>query len=165
MPDSTLDQARSFLDLMAEGEPVTFQTFGDADKSKKLARILHGDLDQHAPELTRLNGAGAGVFWMVNYGDGKGRAAGNVTGIRAVFVDLDGTPLAPVLSAGLEPHAVVESSPGRWHCYWLVADAPLTASSRCSAPWRGASMATLPCTICRASCAYLASCIARARPS
>ncbi|MCX7173406.1 MAG: primase C-terminal domain-containing protein, partial [Proteobacteria bacterium] len=119
-----LDQVRRFLDLMAEGEPVTFQTFGDANKSRSLARIFHGDLDQHAAELSALNSRGAGIFWMVNYGDGKGRAAGNVTGVRSVFVDLDGAPLQPVLEAGLEPHAVVESSPGRFHAYWGTADCP-----------------------------------------
>ena len=117
-----LDQARRFLDLMAEGESVTFQTFGDASKSRSLARILHGDLDQHADELSALNSRGAGVFWMVNYGDGKGRAQANVVGVRSIFADLDGAPLKPVLEAGLEPHAVVESSPGRFHAYWATAD-------------------------------------------
>ena len=119
------DQTRHFLDLMAEGGLVTFQTFGDASKSRSVARILHGDIDQHAPELLALNEQGAGIFWMVNSGDGKGRTAGNVTGIRALFVDLDGAPLEPVLAAGLEPHAVIESSPGRFHAYWGVADCPL----------------------------------------
>ncbi len=120
-----LSQAARYFDLLAEGEPVTFQTFGETNKSRTLARIFHGDLDQHAAELTDLNAKGAGIFWMVNYGDGKGRAAGNVIGIRAVFVDLDGAPLSPVLTAGLEPHMVVESSTGRFHAYWLVADCPL----------------------------------------
>lgn len=120
-----LDQAHRFLDLMAEGEPVTFQTFGDASKSRSLARILHGDLDQHAPSVSDLNESGAGIFWMVNYGDGKGRAAGNVIGVRALFVDLDGAPLEPVLTAGPEPHAVIESSSGRFHAYWAVADCTL----------------------------------------
>jgi len=120
-----ISETHRFLDLIREGEPVTLQTFSDADKSKKLARILHGDLNQHAAELARLNDAGAGVFFTVNCTDGKGRTANNVTGICAVFVDLDGAPLAPVLSAGLEPHAVVESSPGRFHAYWLVADCRL----------------------------------------
>ena len=94
-PAVDLAEAGRFLDLMAEGEPVTFQTFADRDKSAKLARILHGDLDQHGSELVRLNAAGAGIFFMVNYGDGKGRTEKNVTGIRAVFVDLVGAPLEP----------------------------------------------------------------------
>lgn len=115
-----LSAAARFLDLVAEGEAVTFQTFADRGKGGAQARILHGYLDEHAVELQRLNAAGAGIFWMVNYGDGKGRTAANVTGVRALFVDLDGAPLAPVVACGVQPHAVVESSPGRFHAYWLV---------------------------------------------
>jgi hypothetical protein len=57
---------------------------------------------------------------MVNFGDQKGRKEANVQGVRAVFLDLDGAPLQPVLDAGVEPHAIVESSPGKWHVYWQV---------------------------------------------
>lgn len=117
--------AGRFLTLMAEGEPVTFQTFGERTKAGKLNRVLHGTIEDHGAQLASLNAAGAGIFWMVNYGDGKGRAAGNVTGVRALFVDLDGAPLEPVLSCGLAPHAVVETSPKRWHVYWLTADCAL----------------------------------------
>lgn len=115
-----LSAASRFLDLLAEGEAVTFQTFSDRGKSGAPARILHGYLDEHAVELQRLNTAGAGVFWMVSCGDGKGRTASNVTAVRALFVDLDGAPLAPVAACAVQPHAVVESSPGRFHAYWMV---------------------------------------------
>jgi len=62
---------------------------------------------------------------MVGEGDGKGRKAANVQRVRAYFVDLDGAPVAPVQSAPLPPHVVVESSPGRWHAYWWIDGAPL----------------------------------------
>ena len=122
MNDINLAEARRFLDVMAEGEPVTFQCFDDDAKreSKALAWIGHGDLNKLAGALTGYNDSGAGIFWMVNFGDGRGRAGGNVTAVRCLFVDLDGAPLAPVLAAGVEPHAVIESSPGRWHVYWEV---------------------------------------------
>ncbi|MDR3581583.1 MAG: DNA-primase RepB domain-containing protein [Oryzomonas sp.] len=61
---------------------------------------------------------------MPNEGDGKGRKAGNVVKVRALWIDLDGAPLEPVVAA-LEPHITVESSPGRFHAYWLVSDCPL----------------------------------------
>src|SRR5208283_4699107 len=76
-------------------------------------------------ELTRLNGQGAGIFIMVNAGDLKGRTQENVVSVRAVFVDLDGSPLQPVKDAPFKPHIVVESSPGRYHAYWMVSDCPL----------------------------------------
>lgn len=98
-----LTAAKRFFDLMAEGEAVTFQTFSDRDKSPRLARIIHGTIDERADELAELNRDGAGVFIMVNFGDGKGRSATNVTGVRSLFVDLDGAPLAPVYEAGLSP--------------------------------------------------------------
>ncbi|MBZ0104613.1 MAG: DUF5906 domain-containing protein [Sulfuricella denitrificans] len=119
-------QAQRFLALLAKDQPVSFQTFDDSEaKNPALARILHGTLDQHGKALAALNAQGAGVFIMVNQGDGKGRKAGNVIGIRALFVDLDGAPLEPVLACGVAPHIVIESSPDRYHAYWLVADCPL----------------------------------------
>ena len=119
------DDAARFLDLMVEGEATTVQTFDDQGKRGDLARVMHGPFSELRGELHRLNAQGAGVFWMVNYGDGRGRTAANVTGVRCVFVDLDGAPLAPVQSCALEPHAIVETSPGRFHAYWCVADCEL----------------------------------------
>ena len=114
--------ARALLTLLAEDAPVTFQTFSDRGGARGLAKILHGSIEQHGDELQRLNDRGAGVFFMVNAGDGKGRTAANVTAVRALFLDLDGAPIAPVEACALEPHAVIESSPGRFHAYWLVDD-------------------------------------------
>ena len=121
------DDAAALLDLLAPGEPVTFQTFDDNKdrKDRRLTRIKHGTLAQHRQTLAELNACGAGVFWMVNAGDGKGRKARNVQRIRALFVDLDGAPLEPVKASPLAPHAIVESSPNRWHAYWRVSNCPL----------------------------------------
>ncbi|MDP1649654.1 MAG: DUF3987 domain-containing protein [Rubrivivax sp.] len=125
-PAVDLIDAARFLDMMAEGEPVTFQTFDDGGgKRRELATVLHGTLEQHVQRLQAYNTRGAGVFWTVNHTDGAGRETENVTGVRAVFVDLDHAPLQPVLAAGVEPHAVIGSSPGKWHVYWLVADCAL----------------------------------------
>lgn len=120
-------QAVQFFDTVAPGESLTFQTFDDdADrKARSLAQILHGTVESCASSLHALNKRGAGVFWMVNHGDGKGRSTENVTRVRALFLDLDGAPLQAVLAAGAEPHAVVESSPGRWHVYWRVSGCSL----------------------------------------
>ncbi len=119
--------ARVFLDALDPAATFTFQTFGD-DKDRKersLARIFHGVLDQHLETLTRLQQQGAGVFIMVNQGDGQGRTAANVVKVRAHVLDLDGAPLEPVIKSDLPPHIVVESSPDKWHAYWLVEDCPL----------------------------------------
>lgn len=117
--------AERFLMHLAGNEPVTFQTFADQDDGRHLARILHGTLADQGNALQALNQAGAGVFLMVNAGDGLGRKSENVVRVRALFADLDGAPLDPVLVARPEPHLIIESSPGRYHAYWLVSDCPL----------------------------------------
>lgn len=121
-------QPERFLTLLdEEADEFTFVTFND-DQTRKdpgLTRQLIGTFEQHTAELARLNQAGAGVFVTVNATDGAGRKTENVTGVRAVFVDLDGAPLAPVLACEPEPHLIVETSPRRYHAYWLVDDGVL----------------------------------------
>lgn len=126
-PPVDLVEAERFLDFMPGDEALTFQTFDDkrGRKDGRLARIVHGTIETQGAELVRLNASGAGIFWMVNVGDGKGRSAENVVKVRAVFADLDGAPLQPVLHAKAKPHAIIESSPARWQVYWLVTDCTL----------------------------------------
>ena len=76
-------------------------------------------------DLVRENLRGCGIFVTINRTDGTGRKSENIVGIRAVFVDLDGTPLQPVLDAPLPPHVIVESSPGHYHAYWIIEDLSL----------------------------------------
>lgn len=123
-PQIDLSEARTFLDYLDNAGQFTFQTFGEPTRDRTLNKILHGDLDKHGATLERLNAAGAGVFVMINSGDSKGRSKLNVVSTRAVFVDLDGAPLEPITQAALPPHVTVESSPGKYHAYWLVLDLP-----------------------------------------
>lgn len=109
------------LAALAGDSRITFQTFDDKPtKRKELIGIFHGTLAQHADVLDSLNGDGASINFMVNEGDFRGRRTGNVLTVRALFVDLDGAPLAPILEGPLPPHAVVQSSPGKFHAYWFV---------------------------------------------
>ncbi len=123
-PVPDLDETRRFLDVLAPGEQVTFQTFSDRKPAGRdvLAKVMAGTIDGWGAKLAMLNAQGAGVFVAVNAIEGDRRTAENVTHVRAVFVDLDGAPLVPVLALPehLQPHVIVESSPGRWHAYWLV---------------------------------------------
>jgi putative DNA primase/helicase len=118
--------AQRFLDFIAEGdEGIAFQTFTDRANGAALAKVLIGTFDEHAAALVRLNNRGAGIFFTVNYTDGKGRKAANITGVRALWLDLDGAPIEPVVNCGLQPHCIVESSPGKWHAYWMVSGCEL----------------------------------------
>lgn len=118
--------AARFLAALSADTSHTFQTFSEGDGGgRSLNRILHGTFEHHAVLLQSLNLKGAGAFVMVNRGDGRGRKSENVTAARSLFVDLDGAPLEPVVYGPLPPRIVLESSPGRWHCYWPVVDMPL----------------------------------------
>jgi len=121
-------EAERFLMLLdEEAGQFTFVTFDDDStrKNSGLTRELIGPFEQHVAELARLNRAGAGVFVTINATDGRGRKAEDVTRVRAVFVDLDGAPLEPVLACKLEPHLVVATSPRHYHAYWVVEDGVL----------------------------------------
>lgn len=119
------EEAERFLCLLDEdAERFSFQSFDDSKHrgDKSLNRVLHGSLDEHWPELCRLNQAGAGIFVTVNETDLNGRKKENIVRVRAIFQEQDrhGCPELPV-----SPHIVVESSPGRHHRYVLVAGCPL----------------------------------------
>ncbi|HSV56947.1 MAG TPA: DUF3987 domain-containing protein, partial [Magnetospirillaceae bacterium] len=146
--DIDIKEAGVFLRALCDDTTPTFQTFDDnkirAEANRETlgydpyAQVFHGPLDQHREDLIRLQEQGAGCFVMVNEGDGRihdadpgkknpktCRTARNVIRIRALFVDLDGAPLEPVLATAFSPHVIVESSPGRYHAYWKVHDCPI----------------------------------------
>ncbi|GGK91544.1 phage/plasmid primase, P4 family [Deinococcus radiotolerans] len=111
----THPDTRAFLALFPGQQ--TFQTFADRKDDPTLARIEY-DLGA----LQALNDRGAGIFLMINEGDGQGRSNENVTRIRAYFADFDGAELPDTWK--LRPSALVESSPGKYHAYWLLSDEP-----------------------------------------
>jgi len=94
--------------------PHILQTFDDRpQKDPHLSRVL-----KDTYELAALNAQGAGVFLMVNEGDGQGRKVANVIRVRAYCADFDGAPLPQVWP--LEPSMTVETSPGKFHTYWIL---------------------------------------------
>jgi hypothetical protein len=125
MPDTRdfrpdLAMAQRFLAILDEtAESFVFQTFDDlkSRKDRGLAAKFFGHLDGCAVSLLRLQRRGAGVFVTVNETDGKGRKLENITRIRAIWHEED-TPCGKAFP--LEPHMVIESSPGKFHRYWLV---------------------------------------------
>jgi hypothetical protein len=104
------------------GEYHTFQTFDDSEeKEGRLAKVYHGG--GNAKALANANAEGAGIFLTISATDGRGRQERNIKRPRAVFVDADkdgAAVLAAIDAAGLAPHIIVESSPGKFHVYWLV---------------------------------------------
>src|SRR5437763_4542788 len=133
-PDRTVAEAfLSALDPDATG--FSFQVFDDWKKRAKNYKkkygssdpyrtaILHGSLEKCWSDLVTFSARGCGIFVTVNETDLGGRAAANVMRIRAAFVDLDrGGPL-PAFHC--PPHLVIESSAGKWHCYWRGEGCPV----------------------------------------
>lgn len=116
------DEARRFLEFLDPGATAfTFQTFVDDVRSRNRPKIFHGRFDDDLAETLELeNRFGSGIFVTVNETDLKGRKAGNIVRVRHAFLDLDGAPLEPVLACALKPSLVVETSQGRFHCYWRL---------------------------------------------
>jgi RepB DNA-primase from phage plasmid len=127
-------KADGFLNRLAPGTTYfTFQTFTDPKEARELiendhdplARVRNGPITQHWRLLVDLSASGAGVYVTVNETDLRGRKTANIIRVRAYFVDLDGAPLANLGRLNLRPHMIVSTSPGKFHVYWLMKDAPL----------------------------------------
>ena len=125
---NNIKEAAHFLDFLSPTDKAhTFQMFRDSAGEKgKHAKLIHGKFGEVEAQLARLNRNKCGIFFAVNETNGKGRKAANIVRVRAVFLDLDGATLEPVMACPLKPHCVVESSPGKYHVYWLAGDCPLS---------------------------------------
>ena len=122
MPQNTKELV-TFKQFFHGERPATFQLF---NKRTNTSRIAHTKLTNAAlDKLCEANRAGSNVTMMINEGDGEGRAAENVTGVTAVFIDTDGAcTLDTVMASLVLPHLVVESSPGKFHAYWRIDGLP-----------------------------------------
>lgn len=120
-----IEQARNFLYNFDPDLNITFQLFDDT-KTSPMARRYTGHFtwslqDEKCIEyLTEANLAGCGIYFTINETDGKGRSESNIKTIRCLAADLDGAPLEPVLNCQIRPHYVIESSKGRYQCYWFI---------------------------------------------
>jgi hypothetical protein len=117
-----------FLRLLdPEADEFTFQIYDDlpaeskakGGKGKKRSgRIIRGAWGKHRHELEELNNNGYAVAVAINETDGEGRKKENVTRIRAIKADFDGT--TPPEQWPLKPSIIVTTREGRYHYYWLV---------------------------------------------
>lgn len=119
------NEAIVFLQILSQTKNIddlkfTFQVFKDRDDATGNPQHFSGTLDECYPRLVEANQNGMGIFIMINEGDLQGRSKENVKSVRAVFVDLDGSPIEPVNNAAIKPSMIIQSSPGRFHAYWIV---------------------------------------------
>lgn len=67
------------------------------------------------------------VYVTVNRTDTHGVKTENINGIRALFIDFDkvGNALALIEDMPLPPNLVVNTSPSKFHAYWIIDDCPV----------------------------------------
>jgi putative DNA primase/helicase len=123
--EPNIDESVRYLEHLDEdADSWTLQTFHDGEGSGPddfHAHCWQDSLQESAKKLQRDNNLGGGIYLTANrIEDGSSRKKANVKRIRCVYADLDGAPLEPVYQAELEPHLIVETSPGRYHIYWFV---------------------------------------------
>jgi hypothetical protein len=126
---ASYEEAHEFIRVLYPSPEITFQTFSKTDPSIG-ARILHGTLRDHWSVLKAMNSEGAGVYAMVNRGNGGGRNNASVISITNLLLDLDGSPLEPVLSCAVKPHVVLATSDGRYQGRWKIRPVPITQETR-----------------------------------
>lgn len=117
-------EALRFLNMLGrtnfEFRVISDQKAGSAAESHLQLRRYIGTFDVHKSNLRQLNDQGFGIFVQVNGSDGQGNKAQNITETPCLFADLDGPPLENLQRLGLQPHAIIETSPGKYHAYWLI---------------------------------------------
>ncbi|MDB2596156.1 DUF5906 domain-containing protein [Pseudomonadales bacterium] len=122
-----------------DNDAQTFLEYLDPSAKQYSFRILKGNgnaqkIDGQLDELECLLASGSKdsdqIFVQINRSDGKGQSKENIVCVRALFVDLDGTPLKHVDRIKLSPHLVVETSPAKFHVYWFVRDVPLSVFTK-----------------------------------
>ena len=86
---------------------------------------LRGTLDEVRDTLDFSSQQRDQIFFMPNESDGQGQSAHNIVRVRAVFADLDGVPVENLDRFDLQPHILVETSPSKFHAYWLATEVPL----------------------------------------
>jgi hypothetical protein len=139
-PKPNRNEAERFLKALDPSPDARwcFQTFTDDKQARKaraeenkrrkqqgkpplkdpLAAWRYGTLAEHYAWLVKQNERGAGVYVTINETDGNGRKITNIRRIRALFGDLDGSPIKPVVNAKVKSRIVIQSSLGRFQAYW-----------------------------------------------
>ena len=121
-----LDAAKRHLELLVgrHDPAITWQVFDDTKRDPSLAASFHGTLDEVLPRLKSAQRKGCGVFVSVNETDGKGRRKENMRRARALFLDLDGTPLPGYDEWPLDPDLTIRSSSvdgvEKYQCWWFI---------------------------------------------
>lgn len=121
-----LDAAYAFLSLLdPDAKIFHFQAYHDS-KGNNSSLNIEGGLYEKSNDLLSYNASGHAIAVSVNeIRLGKARTKRNVSRIRATIIDDDTPRQKPRKSFPIPPSIIVESSPGKFHYYWLC-DLPVS---------------------------------------
>jgi hypothetical protein len=130
-PAISRDDAQQFLQYLSGAPDMVFQfRVIDDKKLGRPARNMRGTLAELCDQLAAFNAAGFGVFVMINETTNGGTHTEDVIAPRASVTDLDGIRDGDSLVLrkqrleyfnSVAPLSLtVESSPGKYHCYWFT---------------------------------------------
>lgn len=134
----TPQTALNFIEALTGSQhtPCTWQTFADKKGLfRSQAEIFHGSFAHVWPRIKSAQTKGAGIFLTIQETDLQGRKDGNITALRACFVDFDPPTIQGkkqsfteqeraeiferLAAAPLPPHITINSGAGI-HAYWLL---------------------------------------------
>jgi hypothetical protein len=117
------EDAEKFLELLGEpNDKFTFVALHDTDKSQS-PKHFYGTLSNHYSKLETANRQGYGIFVTIQETTSESRKNEDIKRIRAFFVDVDKVGEYPKPEEfHIEPSVSVESSPGKFHHYWMTKD-------------------------------------------
>jgi hypothetical protein len=120
------DLCRAFVNLINGGNDhvENFRVINDRDAAASGINIS-GHIEDILPQSIEKNTQGYGVFMSINALDGRGFKLENISYIRAHMADLDNVHTSHdgymrACASPCPPHAAVETSPNKYHLYWLT---------------------------------------------
>jgi len=117
-------EIKRFQKFFHPGLKATFQSYRTNGIGSQMPRYFSGILDQELGEkLVAANVDGMEISMLINRANGGGRKSSDITDIVAVFADFDDSDRTKeqlLEELPIEPHLLVQTSPGNFHAYWLV---------------------------------------------
>lgn len=124
LPD--LEMAKRWIWGLHGDAPFWMQTFPEGSAKNKRRPVDKLVVwNEFVRIATRENQNGAAICAAVNRFSNQGRANKYARGVNACVVDID-TIGAPPPDIGIDPHFIIESSPDKYHYYWLVKNCPVS---------------------------------------
>ena len=113
-------QTETFLTLLDEADDRFLFASIYPVTEESPAKCVHewGTVDELFRKLVARNEDGAGIYVVAN--KSTGAKDKDVTSVRAVFADQDVPSSRASEGWPIDPHMIVETSPGRYHYWWLA---------------------------------------------